>query len=88
MSPTHWLIPHHADTVSAGREEAGDHMKGRGGGRGVRGKRWKMDARGDRIMKTERNSCTEVKPLRACRGPEAEVALPNRPFNQTSHRAQ
>lgn len=32
MCPTHWLIPHHADTVSAGREEAGDHMKGGGGG--------------------------------------------------------
>lgn len=49
----------------------------------MRGKRWKMDVRRDRIMKTERNSCTEVKLLRARRRSEAKITLPSPPTSET-----
>lgn len=45
----------------------------------MRGKRWKMDEWGERIMKMEPNSCTEVKPLRTCRRPEAEITASSPP---------
>lgn len=70
MSPTHWANPTSCWHCVC-RQGGGWGSVWKEGGGGARGKRWKMDAWGDRIMKMEPNSCTEVKPLRTCRRPEA-----------------
>lgn len=62
-------------TLSAGREEAGEHMKGRGGRRGER----KEVEDGCAKRQNHEDSCTEVKLLRACRRSEGKITLPSPP---------